>query len=193
MKLKFELIIDTATGEFSFVNTETGEAQVGKRVTRKKSDDNSTPTLILDDNKYFLNNAALDLMDIEPGEKLDIKYEKSGKGFIPVIASDTIWETNGGNKLCKNLSVACRGSKHQELSKYGTTFTLIPHNEKPGRFILDNGNSIEEQENELEDELVNIIKENNIEEPEDKLEDDIQSLIDTTDDVVEVKSSMFKF
>lgn len=114
MKLKFELTIDTTSGEFSLVNVETGEAQVGKKTTKKKSssvDDNPTPTLTLDDNKYFLNNAALELMSIEAGDKLDIKYEKSRNGFIPVIASDSVWETNGGNKLCKNLSVACRGSK----------------------------------------------------------------------------------
>lgn len=181
MKLRFELIIDTTTGEFSLVNTETGEAQVGKKTSKKKSskvDDNPNPTLTLDDNKYFLNQAAIELMNIEAGDKLDIKYEKSGNGFIPVIASDTVWETNGGNKLCKNLSVACRGTKHQELSKYGTEFTLVPHNEKPGRFILSNGDIIEE---ELEEDEVS-----------DGIDFDIQDLIDDQD-AVEIEPSMFKF
>lgn len=70
--------------------------------------------------------------------------------------------------------------KHQELSKYGTTFTLVPHNEKPGRFILDNGDNIEESEDEI------------VEEVGDELDFDIQSLIDDKD-ATEIESSMFKF
>ena len=60
--LKFEFTYDTTTGEFSVVNTETGEVKsvTTKKTTttRKKKEESSEPQLILEENKYILNTAA---------------------------------------------------------------------------------------------------------------------------------------
>lgn len=139
-KLKFELIIDTETEEFSVINVGTGEAKtvpIPKKTTKKvKKEESSSPQLILEDNKYCLNSAAMELMGVAPDDKLDIKYEKRGNIMIPVIGSDEIFGTKGGNKVTKSNTVACRGSKNEELSKHGHVFDIKPHESKEGLFIL---------------------------------------------------------
>lgn len=142
MKLKFELTIDTESGDFSVINTETGEIKSvtfkeAKKVTKKvKKEESSSPELVLEDNKYCLNSAAVELMGVTPDNKLDIKYEKNGSTMVPVIGTDEAFGTRGGNKLTKSNSVACRGSKNEELSKYGRVFSLAPHATKEGLFVL---------------------------------------------------------
>lgn len=139
-KLKFELIIDTETEEFSVINVGTGEAKtvpIPKKTTKKvKKEESSSPQLILEDNKYCLNSAAIELMGVAPDDKLDIKYEKRGSTMVPVIGTDEAFGTKGGNKVTKSNSVACRGSKNEELSKYGHVFEITPHDSKDGLFIL---------------------------------------------------------
>lgn len=139
-KLKFELIIDTETEEFSVINVSTGEAKtvpIPKKTTKKvKKEESSSPQLILEDNKYCLNSAAINLMGVTPDDKLDIKYEKRGSTMVPVIGTDEAFGTKGGNKVTKSNSVACRGSKNEELSKYGHVFEITPHDSKDGLFIL---------------------------------------------------------
>ena len=137
--LKFEFTYDTTTGEFSVVNTETGEVKsvtTKKTTTRKKKEESSEPQLILEENKYILNTAAKDLLGVEEGDKIDIKYKTlKGGGSFPVIASDEVFGTKQGCKLSKNGSVSCRGSKNTELSNYGTVFSFEPY-EKEGQFKL---------------------------------------------------------
>lgn len=175
-KIKFELTFDTESYEFSVVNTETGEIQTCKVSKKKKSNKNESPipTLTLESNKYILNQAAIDALEVQPDDKIDIKYEKQGKQMIPVIANDEVWQTHSGNRLTKSYTVAFRGSKNEQLSKYGTTFTLIPHEKEVGRFYLDNGTS-KEEESTLEDEF-----------------DDLQDIIDNPDDT-EIESALFNF
>lgn len=188
MILKFELSVDTTTGEFSVVNTETGEVKsvttkVAKK-TSKKKEESSTPQLILEDNKYSLNSAAVELMNLSPDDKVDIKYEKNGKAMQPIIGSDEVFGTHGGNRLTKSNTVACRGSKHDELSKYGTVFTITPHKTKEGLFVLA-GDKVESIENE----------EITLEEGEEKLpfDVDLEELIDEKDaNIEEIDSSFFK-
>ena len=119
-KIKFELTIDTTTGNFSVVNTETGEIKSvtfkevkkpSSKVTKAKKGESPEPTLTLEENKYCLNQTAVDLMGVEPDCKLNIKYEKRGKETVPVIGTDTAFGTKQGNKLTKSLTVACRGRK----------------------------------------------------------------------------------
>lgn len=141
-KIKFELMIDTENGNFSVVNTETGEIksvsfkEAKKPVKKTKKEESSSPELVLEDNKYCLNTAAVELMGISPDDKLDIKYEKNGNVMIPVIGSDSAFGTKGGNKVTKSNTVACRGSKNEELSKYGKIFKITPHATKEGLFVL---------------------------------------------------------
>jgi hypothetical protein len=163
-------------------NFESGEDKPRKKQVKK--DECAEPKLILEDNKYILTKAAADLMGVKPDDKLEIKYEQQGKNRVPVIASDEVWKTHSGNRLTKSLTVACRGSKHDELVKFGTEFDVVPHDKKEGLFILKNKDT--EITEEIED-LTDV--EEKLELP---IDIDLQDLIDDSDDVMEVPSSMFQ-
>ena len=140
--LKYQVTVDTETGEMTTkcikrtVDKTNFEVSEKKTAKKKVVEDNSSPQLTLEDNKYRLNTAAIELMGVSAESKIDIKYEKQGKSMIPVIGTDEAFGTRGGNKLTKSNTVACRGSKHEELVKYGNIFQIIPHDSKAGLFIL---------------------------------------------------------
>lgn len=143
--LKYQVTVDTETGEMTTKcikrtvdksNFEVSEAAPKKAAKKAKKEESSSPELVLEDNKYCLNSAAVELMGVTPDNKLDIKYEKNGSTMVPVIGTDEAFGTKGGNKLTKSNTVACRGSKNEELSKYGSVFSLTPHATKEGLFVL---------------------------------------------------------
>ena len=140
--LKYQVTVDTETGEMTTkcikrtVDKTNFEVSEKKTAKKKVVEDNSSPQLTLEDNKYRLNTAAIELMGVSAESKIDIKYEKQGKTMIPVIGTDEAFVTRGGNRLTKSNTVACRGSKHEELIKYGNIFQIIPHDSKAGLFIL---------------------------------------------------------
>lgn len=140
--LKYQVTVDTETGEMTTkcikrtVDKTNFEVSEKKTAKKKVVEDNSSPQLTLEDNKYRLNTAAIELMGVSAESKIDIKYEKQGKSMIPVIGTDEAFGTRGGNRLSKSNTVACRGSKHEELVKYGNVFQIIPHDSKAGLFIL---------------------------------------------------------
>ena len=140
--LKYQVTVDTETGEMTTkcikrtVDKTNFEVSEKKTAKKKVVEDNSSPQLTLEDNKYRLNTAAIELMGVSAESKIDIKYEKQGKSMIPVIGTDEAFGTRGGNRLSKSNTVACRGSKHEELIKYGTVFQIVPHDSKAGLFIL---------------------------------------------------------
>ena len=186
--LKYQVKVDTETGEMTTKcisrkvdKSEFEVTEVKKsKSTKSKVPQSTEPLLTLESNKYSLTQAAVDLMELGPDCKLDIKYEKRDKGYIPIIGSDESFGTKGGNKLTKSLTVACRGSKNEELSKYGTEFLVIPHETKVGIFILqskDSNISLEETNEELPEEIAEL--------------DDLQTLIDDAD-VTEIEPSIFK-
>ena len=196
--LKYQVKVDTETGEMTTKcisrkvdksNFEVVEDKPKRKTSKSKKEESSEPTLTLQENKYCLNQAAADLMRVEPDCKLDIKYEKRGKETIPVIGTDTAFGTKQGNKLTKSLTVACRGSKNEELSKYGTEFILVPHETKDGIFVLQNEDAKLEQA--LDD---TIEKPDGPEEEIDlPMDIDLQDLIDDKDaTITEVSSSMFQ-
>ena len=95
--LKYQVSVDTETGEMTTkcisrkvdkTNFEVVEEKSKKRTSKSKKEESTVPSLILEENKYCLNQAAITLMGVEPDCKLDIKYEKRGKETIPVIGSD---------------------------------------------------------------------------------------------------------
>ncbi len=185
--LKYQVKVDTETGEMASKcisrkidksNFEVTEAKPRKKASAKN--ESSEPKLILESNKYQLTQAAVDLMGVEPDCKIDIKYEKQGKNVIPVIGSDESFGTHSGNRLTKSLTVACRSSKNEELAKFGTEFTLIPHPKKDGIFILSTGSVETDKEGEDEEEI--------------SFPDiDIQDMIDDKDaEITEINSSMFQ-
>lgn len=196
--LKYQVKVDTETGEMTTKcisrkvdksNFEVVEDKPKRKTSKSKKEESSEPTLTLQENKYCLNQAAADLMGVESDCKLDIKYEKRGKETVPVIGTDTAFGTKQGNKLTKSLTVACRGSKNEELSKYGTEFILVPHETKDGIFVLQN------EDAKLEQALDDTIEKPDgpEEEVELPMDIDLQDLIDDKDaTITEVSSSMFQ-
>lgn len=176
--LKYQVTVDTETGEMTTkcikrtVDKTNFEVSEKKTAKKKVVEDNSSPQLTLEDNKYRLNTAAIELMGVSAESKIDIKYEKQGKSMIPVIGTDEAFGTRGGNRLSKSNTVACRGSKHEELVKYGNIFQIIPHDSKAGLFILKGDaqiDTLDGDENVSIDEEIDISqliddKDNNIEE-----------------------------
>lgn len=183
--LHFQTTVNTETG---LVTTECIKKSIDKVVkaieekpkrTKSKKDECADPTLKLDDNKYYLNQAAIDLMGVKPDDKIDIKYEKQNGEIYPVIGTDESFGTKGGCRLTKQLSVACRGSKNSVLSEYGTEFLIIPHETQVGIFILQNKDA--KLEKDIEDVTIEL-----------PLDDDLQLLIDEDAEITEVNSSLFK-
>lgn len=175
LSFQFNLIVDTETGDFSVVNVESGEVKttkVTKAKAAKKPVSNGTPTLTLESNKCILNDAAIDLMGVEVGDKIDIKYSKQGSKIVPIIGTDEAFSTQSGNKFCKNKSFAFRGAKNEELAKYGSEFTLTADPNTSGIFILNDPNVKEESvaTEDIPDDLLA---------PE--IEDDLQDLMVDTD------------
>lgn len=192
-------LIDTETGELtneekditsllSGVSAGKEKKSFGSATTKVKDDGNPNPTLKLEDNKYILNNAAIEALGVEEGDKIDIKYEVKNKKKSPVIGSADSFGTKGGNKLTKSHTVSYRGKNNEELSKYGDEFTFKERDKVPGTFYLV-GNTVEEvvsnadettEDNEidLESEINNI--EDTIENPDDNevLPDDLNFNID---------------
>lgn len=183
--LTFQTSVDTETGEIKTecikksIDKVVKSAEVKVKKIKSKKEESSDPTLILEDNKYYLNQAAINLTGYQPDDKLDIKYEKRGKEITPILGNDEDFGTHNGNRLTKTFSVAYRGSKNEELAKYGTEFLVIPHSEKEGLYILKA--KVDELEQALED-TNNIVVEDL----------DLQELIDEDAQATEVPASMFQ-
>lgn len=133
--------LDEETGEIIKETRELKDDSVKKprsssSSSKSKVQENPEPILTLEDNKYVLTTGAVELLGVEAGDKIDIKFQKIGKQTIPVIGSDDAFGTKGGNKLTKTNTVSCRGKANDELSAFGTEFTLEEHPNKKGLFIL---------------------------------------------------------
>lgn len=191
LTLQYAMKINTDTGELletklikRSVDKSNFEVTTTKRKASKpKKDESTTPQLILDDNKYYLNAAAIELMQVGPDSKIDIKYEKG----VPVIGTDEAFGTKGGNKLTKNNTVAYRGAKNEELAKYGTEFTISAHNSKEGLFVLSSENAPVQQEKLNGDENVAL------EEDSLSLDIDLAGLVEDQDaNITEIDANFFK-
>lgn len=144
IKLLLTLDIDPETGDTVCVNREIINDDIKKTVkksTKKKKveDNDTTPRIILEENKYKINNAVVELLglDLDEENRLSIQFEKKGRTKRPVFGTGAAFgNPDVGNKLTKSLTVACRGAANKELSEYGNEFTLEPYEGKEGLFIL---------------------------------------------------------
>lgn len=147
IKMLIVFDFDPETGEYTPVSREiinegeTGAKKVETKSTSKKKSksslpDSKEPLIVLEDNKYILNEAAAEALGVSPDDRIDIKYEKQGKLLKPVIGSNEAFGTKGGNRLTNSLTVSCRGKANETLSEYGSQFTLVPHAHKDGLFML---------------------------------------------------------
>lgn len=186
--------------------TPVGEPELVKTQSKPKSkiDNSPEPKLILDDNKYTLNNAAIELMNINAGDKVDIKYQIVDKINYPIIGASSIWKSNSGNKLTKSGTVSYRGKANTVLAEFGDTFELAPWKDHEGLFILMGNEPVQEV---VEDDNIELPENKDIEEDirEDNIEDKVSETLDELsledledsetleDDNVELSGFKFKF
>lgn len=166
IKVTYELVNDE-TGEIITEERVLGEEtkKVKKPRAKKVEDNDPTPKIIVLDNKLQLNNAAAELTGFMADDRVAVKFEKKGRVTNPVILLDE----KEGNKLTKTNTISCRGSKRDELLKFGSEFTLEEHPSVVGTFLM-KGNI------EIEDDIIDV--------PEEiASEDELDASIDSTNDV----------
>jgi hypothetical protein len=159
-KVLFTYEQDDETGEVKVINREVvnddlPKAKKTSSTKKSKADENPEPELILEDNKYSLNTAAVELLGVEADDRVDIKFEKRDKVRVPVIGCNTAFGTQGGNRLTKSNTVSYRGKNHDLLEEYGTVFSF-KETDKEGIFELIGDKPIPE---EKEDENIKIVDE----------------------------------
>ena len=132
----FTIKFDTETEEFNIVNVSTGEMKTQKISHKEKEEESTEPELLLSENRYILNKAALELIGAKPGDKIDIKFDSNG---LPVIALSSAFGTpESGNVLTKIGSVRYSGTNQKKLAEYGNKFSIEIHPQNEGVFILKN-------------------------------------------------------
>lgn len=157
-------LVDTETGEITTKEATLGDFKdVAKKATttrtrKPKDDGDPNPKAKLLEGKIQLNNAAMQLTGWEAEMKIDIGFEKQGRKITPIMKEDE----SKGNRLTKTNTISCRGSKHDNLSEYGTEFDVIPYEGKDGWFKLV-GNAPEK-----EDDIIDVPEE--ISNPEDEID-----------------------
>ena len=183
LDILFHYEVDETTGEIKFIGKEeitVDTAASEKKTTTKKSttkvDNNPDPIITLDPNKLILTQGAVDLLQVCPDCRVDIKYKKKGSTTVPIIGTDSAFGTKSGNKLTKTNTVSYRGAANDKLSTYGTVFTLEP-TEDEGIFYLKGDK--EPSETKVPDEIINI-------------ENDLEALDDINIEDIEISDFDFK-
>ena len=139
LDILFHYNVDENTGEITFIGKEEITVDTATSTKRQakpvKVEANIEPLITLDSNKLVLTTGAVDMMNICPDCRVDIKYKKKDKVSVPVIGTDAAFGTKGGNKLTKTNTVSFRGSANDKLAEYGSVFKLEP-SEDEGIFYL---------------------------------------------------------
>ena len=148
-KVLFTYEQDPETGEIKTLNREVINDDLGtKRKTKTRSllpkDTDPNPKITLESNKLVLNSAAAELMGISPEDRVELKYEKIGTKFCPIIGNQTAFGTSGGNRVTKSLTISFRGKAHDRLAEYGEVFTITAHTAKSNVFMLHGNHEPEE-------------------------------------------------
>lgn len=193
MTIKSEWL-NEETGKTFTDTRELKDDSVKKPSTRKSSskkkdsevdDTNPNPLLILEENKYILNKAAVEALGVEPGDKVDIKQLNLNKKKCLVIGAAETFGTQSGNKLTQKNAVSYRGKNNQNLAEHGNEFTFTPHPKIDGLFIL-TGNREPEIKEDVVPEAEDIAS-------EDELDDEMASLIDGNANDTEISDNDFNF
>lgn len=168
--------------------TPIGDPEIVKTQTvKKRKEESSEPQLELEENKYYLNSAAIELLNIQPGDKVDIKWQVIDKVNYPIIGASSVWNSASGNKLTKSGTVSYRGKANILLAEYGNLFDIVPWQGHDGLFVL------------MGDEPIPTEEDDNIEIPvNDEIEMDIKDEEVSIDDLIadedtELKEFKFKF
>lgn len=176
--------VDTETGDVTNVKCQV-EGQVKRKTTTKKKSEVEEPYSVIErlETKLSLNNKAISELGIEPGDRVDVIYEKVKGVLKPFV------QVGGekGNKLTKTNTVAFKGNQNIVLAEFGDQFTLEPHSENTFKLsqITDNiesGDSIKAE----------VIVDNDfpIQDLDELTYEDIKS---ETDDLTDIDVLQFKF
>lgn len=166
-----------------------GTPEIVKDKPKKKvTCDSATAEVTLLDSKYMLTQAAVDLLDVTPGDRINICYNNLSDNpnvKVPIIGSSKSWGNDLGNKLTKSLTVSYRGVANSVLAEYGEVFTLEPY--KDGLFIMRGDKPV------VVDDNIEVTETPEIEEDLQEIEEDflVQNLED--DENYEISDIDFKF
>lgn len=142
LDIVFHYDVNEITGEVIYIGkdeitVDTEKKSVTKKISStKKVDSNPDPIVTLDSNKLILTQGAVDLLQVCPDCKIDIKYKKDKGITRPVIGTDSAFNSKSGNKLTKSNTVSYRGKANEKLAEYGTTFTLEPTEDEGIYFMV---------------------------------------------------------
>lgn len=140
--------VNEQTGEVKFIGKEEVAVDTSKKATKTLGGD--VPKLVLESNKYAINEAACALLKVEPGTTLYINYPKKDNMYVPAIGTSEAFGVKAGNKLTKGLTVSYRGNANTRLAEFGTNFEFI-ESENPGIYYLKGDKIISaKQENAIE-------------------------------------------
>ena len=135
VKIALTVDINPETLECKILKQDTTKPSVSKAVSRE-DDQDPEPKITLLDNKYILNNSAVKLLEIEPGDRVAIRYmDVSGVNF-PAIGKQEAFKISSGNKITKDFTVSCRGTGNEKLSEYGSIFNLSAMSGRDGLFVM---------------------------------------------------------
>ena len=166
-----------------------GTPEIVKDKPKKKvTCDSATAEVTLLDSKYMLTKAAVDLLDVTPGDRINICYNNlpdNPNVKVPIIGSSKSWGNDLGNKLTKSLTVSYRGVANSVLAEYGEVFTLEPY--KDGLFIMRGDKPV------VVDDNIEVTETPEVEEDLQEIEEDflVQNLED--DENYEISDIDFKF
>ena len=166
-----------------------GTPEIVKDKPKKKvTCDSATAEVTLLDSKYMLTQAAVDLLDVTPGDRINICYNNlpdNPNVKVPIIGSSKSWGNDLGNKLTKSLTVSYRGVANSVLAEYGEVFTLEPY--KDGLFIMRGDKPV------VVDDNIEVTETPEVEEDLQEIEEDflVQNLED--DENYEISDIDFKF
>lgn len=143
VKMELEFWYDPETNEYTPISNKVidNKPKVKNKVETATVDNNKA-ILTLTDNKYILNQTALNLLQAQVEDRITIKYNRVDGSMQPFIGLDSVFGTKGGNKLTKSSSVSFRGENNKRLSSFGEIFELIP-SKTEGIFLLKGDKEIE--------------------------------------------------
>lgn len=131
--ITYERTVDTDSGEI-LETTIIGSSDIKPEKKKAVKKDNDVEAKVyLEDNKLRLNSLAIKMLEIAPGDRIDVQYTND----YPIIGlAESFGNSEGGTKLSKTNTISFRGKKSENLSKFGTEFVIKPSN---NQFILDSG------------------------------------------------------
>ena len=157
VKIALTVDINPETLECKILKQDATKPSVSKPSISREDDQDPEPKITLLDNKYILNNAAVKLLEVEPGDRVAIRYlDVSGINF-PVIGKQEAYKISSGNKITKDFTVSCRGAGNDKLSEYGSIFNLSAMSGKDGLFVMI-GDSDKPQQNTIKTDKIDTSK-----------------------------------